>query len=438
MRFRMAVITENCQSLKDYVELLNPFQADFYSLEELEPASLSGKLAVLLVGESFSPIRCAVELINNHFPKMIILISCPHRLPNLNENSYQLEGDLSADNQLIETVSQRIVTILAARTRKFGQPDTNRPIIAVSRAMRNIMQRAKRIAFLEEPVLICGETGTGKDLLASHIHSFSSRKSGPYHVVNCAAISPQLFDSEFFGHMKGAFTGASRAKTGHFAYANGGTLILDEIGELDINLQAKLLRAIDNNEIMPVGSHERKKIDIRIIALTNRELRKEIQQGKFREDLFHRLNALQLNLPPLRNRPSDVITIAKHILEQTWVATIPGWKSIFTEEVCRWLCARQFSGNVRQLRNLLLGVLVTLRPYDIRLTISDLEKTAALQGVNPKEQREALNLAANLREVETRLILRALEENEKNITTAARHLGITRQNLQQRMRKLNM
>jgi len=388
------------------------------------------------------PSQQKLNLLQSHYSRrkkcpLIIGIGNNSRLEGLDTI---ISTDTLADHseQLCEFIDQVIIDLLSARRDSAGSRSTTETIISVSDSMREILFHARRIAPHSEAILISGETGTGKDLLARHLHMSSDRKNGPFHIVNCAAVSPQLFDSEFFGHVKGAFTGAGSNKDGHFAYANGGTLVLDEIGELDILLQAKLLRAIENQEIFPVGSHNRKQIDVRIIALTNRQLRKEILRGRFREDLYHRLNTLQLHLPPLRERRSDIFAIAQHILAQTWVAAIPGWQKLVGTEVYEWLSDCCLSGNVRELRNLLLGAVVLLKPSSLKLNPAVLEKVALMQGTLRKRPGPASDLPASLRKVEERLIRDALEKNEKNITITAKHLGITRQNLQQRMRKLNM
>jgi len=216
--------------------------------------------------------------------------------------------------------------------------------------MRRLMALVKRVAVSDVPLLILGETGTGKEVLARQTHVLSGRRNGPFVSINCAAIPDQLLESELFGHEKGAFTGAMARRIGKFEEANGGTLLLDEIGEMDLRLQAKLLRALQERQVDRVGSRRPVDIDIRIIATTNRDLEKEVKAGRFREDLFYRLNVINVILPPLRERKGDIPVLGDYFLEK-YARSTPLGRCRLTEAALSKLDGYHWPGNVRELEN---------------------------------------------------------------------------------------
>lgn len=216
--------------------------------------------------------------------------------------------------------------------------------------MRRVMALVKRVAVSDVPLLILGETGTGKEVLARQTHVLSGRRNGPFVSINCAAIPDQLLESELFGHEKGAFTGATARRIGKFEEANGGTLLLDEIGEMDMRLQAKLLRALQERQVDRVGSTRPVDIDIRIIATTNRDLEKEVKGGRFREDLFYRLNVINVVLPPLRERKGDIPSLGDYFLEK-YARSTPFGRCRLTEPALDKLAGYHWPGNVRELEN---------------------------------------------------------------------------------------
>lgn len=293
---------------------------------------------------------------------------------------------------------------------------------------------ALRIARIHSPVLITGETGTGKDLFARFIYANSHRRENPIRIVNCAAISPDLFEAEFFGYEKGAFTGASRSHKGHFRLAHQGTLILDEIAEIQPRYQAKLLRAIENNELIPIGSEKIVLVDVRIIALTNRDLKREIQAGTFREDLYYRLNTFHLHLPPLRERREDIPQIAAYLLN----------KMLAERENTIRLCVKpvEFSrlkglhlpGNVRDLQTITRRLLLNLPEKTLEEQLKILVGTAPKYGSDLPDEMETLQ--GYLQRKEREKILSVLESRDNNVTHSARELGLSRQALQHRIRKL--
>ncbi|MFA5073254.1 MAG: sigma-54 dependent transcriptional regulator [Nitrospirota bacterium] len=290
----------------------------------------------------------------------------------------------------------------------------DREIVTASPAMKRLVALAENLAANDITVLILGESGTGKELLARQIQKTSRRKDQPFVPVNCAAIPDTLLESELFGHEKGAFTGALDRKKGKFELANHGTILLDEIGELPLLLQAKLLRVLQEREIDRVGGREPIPVDVRIIATTNRNLARECSEGKFREDLFYRLNVFPLKVPPLRERQEDILALADRFIAQFSSAagkTITG----YTDEAADFLKTHPWRGNVRELENVIQRAVfmcstdrITL--YDLMLDIQD-------------EQNQAVN--GKIKDMEKELILRTLKEVNGNKARAAHILGVS-------------
>ncbi|MFI7868898.1 sigma-54 interaction domain-containing protein, partial [Ectopseudomonas khazarica] len=228
--------------------------------------------------------------------------------------------------------------------------------VSCSQAGRRLLAMAQRVAMTRAPILITGETGTGKELMARYIHRFSAQDDAPFIAVNCAAIPEQMLESILFGHEKGAFTGAVNAQPGKFELANGGTLLLDEIGELPLGLQAKLLRVLQEQRVERLGGRREIALDVRIIAATNRDLQQEVAQGRFRADLMFRLDVLPLHISPLRERKEDVLALARRFIRQ--YAPQDARHELLTEDACRALLAHDWPGNVRELENCLQRALI--------------------------------------------------------------------------------
>ncbi len=295
-------------------------------------------------------------------------------------------------------------------------------IIGSGRKMQELLSMVCRIAPTEWSALIRGETGTGKELIAKLIHLMSHRKDASFIEVNCAAIPENLFESELFGHEKGAFTGASTKRKGRFELADKGTVFLDEIGELPLQLQAKLLKALQEKKITRVGGEVDIKVDIRILAATNRDLKKMVAEGLFREDLYFRLNVLELIVPPLRERREDIMELTDHFLKKYNFNNIS-----FHADAMSQLVKYDFPGNIRELENLIqrLGTLVrgkTIRTHDLPAVIRE-------KHINRGQLNE------RLAKVETQMLLAALEENDWIQTKAARALGISERVLRYKMSK---
>jgi DNA-binding NtrC family response regulator len=308
-------------------------------------------------------------------------------------------------------------------------------LVAESSAMRDLLASARRIAQSKGTVLITGESGTGKERVAHFIHAESSRKQGPFIRVNCAALAENLLESELFGHERGAFTGAHKARAGRFELADGGTLLLDEIGEISQALQSKLLRVLEEEEFERVGGSTTLKVDVRVLATTNRDLASEVASGRFREDLYYRLHVLPLHMQPLRQRIEDVLPLAKHFIERYARANgmdIPALSLAAQKQLRGW----HWPGNVRELENVIQRAVVMVRgdaidAGDLIFGPSYGESklvTAPLSGT--------ASILANrqIADIEREAILATLECTGGNKTEAARRLGVTARTLSNKMK----
>lgn len=299
-------------------------------------------------------------------------------------------------------------------------------MVADGAAMRQVMAMADKLRGSDVTVLIEGETGTGKELMAASIHRTSSRASRPFLAQNCAALPEQLLESEFFGHRRGAFTGATENKIGLFEAASGGTLFLDEIGDMPLGLQAKILRVLQEREVRPLGSLESRRVDVRVIAATHRDLRAMIGEGRFREDLFYRLSVFPVRLPPLRNRRDELPALLRHFLglfSERYRKGIRG----FTQEAFEALLAHTYPGNIRELRNLIERAVLLGNPRGL----VGLEHLPA--DLADARKAPAPNTRQNLKELvqtyEARVIAERLNATGGNQTRAAHQLGISRRSL---------
>ena len=296
-------------------------------------------------------------------------------------------------------------------------------MVAGSQGMKNLLSMALRAAVTPWTVLIRGETGTGKELIARLIHLLSPRKDAPFIEMNCAAVPESLFESELFGHEKGAFTGASARRKGLFEQANGGTLFLDEAGELPLTMQAKLLRALQENSITRVGGDQPVSVDVRIIAATNRDLKKMVEQGEFREDLYFRLNVIELEIPPLRQRKEDIPLLIDFFLNKFHSQVT------FDSEAMVQLGKYNYPGNVRELEHIIQRTITMARSSTIHLQDLPPEVRQFRGGSSPGD------LNQRLAEIEQQMILEALERNDWVQTRAAEALGISERVLRYKMEK---
>lgn len=306
-------------------------------------------------------------------------------------------------------------------------------IIGSSPAMRALMEMLAMVAPSDATVLVCGESGTGKELIARAIHANSGRSQGPFVAVNCAALSDNLLESELFGHEKGAFTGADRRRDGHFAHADTGTLFLDEIGEISPAMQVKLLRVIQEREFQRVGGDQSVRVDVRLVAATNRNLEKEVEEGRFRQDLYFRLNVVTLDMPPLRNRVEDIPLLAQHFLERYSAKNNKIIKG-FTPSAMDCLLKHPWPGNVRELENVVERAVVLL----VGDYVSERELPASVASA-PAGDASPVQLAGlSLDEVEKRAVLQTLEACGGNKSEAARRLGVTRKTLHAKLARYGL
>jgi two-component system response regulator HydG len=310
-------------------------------------------------------------------------------------------------------------------------------IIGSSPKMTKLLKTIAQVATSEATVLITGESGTGKELIAGAIHFNSPRKDGPFIKMNCAAVTETLLESELFGHEKGAFTGAHRRKEGRFYQADRGSLFLDEVGEMSLAMQAKLLRVLQDMEITRVGGEEVIKVDVRVIAATNKDLIKEIEKGRFREDLYYRLNVINLFVPPLKDRKEDIPLLAQHFL--TFFAE-KNQKQIkgLTPQAMDRLLKYQWPGNVRELMNAVERAIVLSRSE--YLDEKDIQLVTQGEVLNRDEITSGHGVPSDLPldEVEKVTVLNMLESTRGNKSEAARRLGITRKTLHKKLKKYGM
>ncbi|MFC1714065.1 sigma-54-dependent transcriptional regulator [Candidatus Poribacteria bacterium] len=297
--------------------------------------------------------------------------------------------------------------------------------------MRDLAAKIEQIAPTNSRVLIMGENGTGKELAARAIHRNSGRSDGPFIQVNCAAIPAELIESELFGHEKGAFTGAIARTQGKFQQADGGTILLDEIGDMSLLTQSKVLRVLEEQEFTRIGGKDTIKIDVRVIAATNKDLNKEVQEGRFREDLFYRLNVIPIYIPPLRERVEDIPLLGAYFITIFCRENGKREKTI-SQEAMRLLQGYRWPGNVRELRNL-IERLVIMTATDT-IDISDLPDNLTEHSV----PASALALREARMQFENRFIRQALQQNGWNISETARQLGIERTNLHRKMKQHNI
>ena len=294
--------------------------------------------------------------------------------------------------------------------------------------MRRILEVAKRFANCSAAVLITGESGTGKEVVSRTIHEHSRRADAPYVRVNCAALSESLFESELFGHAEGSFTGATSQRAGRFELASGGTLLLDEISEIPLRLQAKLLRVLEEGEFERVGDNDCLKTDIRVLATSNRDLRREVANGSFREDLFYRLSVLEIEIAPLRDRREDIEPLIRHFIKQFANESVDHAIADVDTVVCNLLREYDWPGNVRQLRNVAHQMCVLATKSRIRM-----QDVPQLSPISHGDDDSLYELS--LRDAERMIIESCIKRYHGNKTAAARHLGVSARTLHNKIQQ---
>ncbi|RUM43305.1 MAG: two-component system response regulator [Desulfurobacterium sp.] len=349
-----------------------------------------------------------------------------------------------------EEIKEILDKVLFSHSQGVESAETSEEIVGTSKRMQEVFKLVGRVAKSDVTVLITGESGTGKELIAKAIHRYSDRKDRPFLAVNCAALPPNLLEAELFGYERGAFTGAVSSKKGLFEQANGGTLFLDEIGELPLELQAKLLRVLQEKEIRRIGGERTVKVDVRIVAATNRNLEEEVKKGNFREDLFFRLNVVTIELPPLRERREDILPLALYFIRKFSKEFKLPVKEL-TERAVEWLMSYDFPGNVRELENMILRAMI-VSPTGV-IDVEDLKPSATFSGTSSfeeaiknfvvevftLEQKEKSNLYdLVIRSAERILISEVLRFCNFNRQKAAQVLGIHRNTLRRKIKELGI
>lgn len=315
----------------------------------------------------------------------------------------------------------------------------DQPLI-VSQCMKLLYERASRLSNVREPVVITGPSGSGKDFLAKHIHFEGNRAAGPFIATNAASLPVSLAEDELFGHERGAFTGAEKKRMGCLEQANGGTLFLDEIADMDLQVQAKLLRVIETGELLRLGATNATKVDVRLICATHKDLESLVAQGLFRHDLWYRISAFVLNVPGLDSRVEDIIPLARHFLKN--VCQELGIKKNFTESAQKRLCELHYPGNIRELKHLITRVAVYTDSTEIDWTDIDEQHTESAGVTAAGSMDSLIKPVCDFRqakiEFEKQFLKKALEQHNGNITATARSIGLAQPNLSRKLKELGI
>jgi two-component system, NtrC family, nitrogen regulation response regulator NtrX len=349
-----------------------------------------------------------------------------------------LEKPISTDKLLLTVENALKLQRLESENRQLRQRLGKHEIVWTSHAMKRLMAQLDRVAPSETRVCILGETGTGKELVARTIHDRSSRAEGPFITLNCAAVPAELIESELFGHEKGSFTGAGARHVGKFEQADGGTIFLDEIGDMPLTMQTKLLRVLEEGEVERIGSEKSVAVNVRVLVATHRDLEARVREEKFRQDLFHRIYVFPLVLPPLRERPEDIPRLVEHFGEQ--ISAQNAWKPVpFTADAMEALQLYPWPGNVRELRNMVerLMLLATDSQVD-RATMQLAMPKASPVGAGPLGAPGSGPLAARVEGFEREVILAELKRSNHNVSLAAKTLGLERSHLYKKAEQLGI
>jgi DNA-binding NtrC family response regulator len=346
-----------------------------------------------------------------------------------------LEKPISTDHLLLTVENALRLQRLESENRNLKQRLGKHEIVWTSEVMRKIMAQVERVAASESRVCILGETGTGKELIARTLHERSPRAAGPFVTLNCAAVPAELIESELFGHEKGSFTGAAGRHVGKFEQAEGGTIFLDEIGDMPLPMQAKLLRVLEEGEIERIGGDKPIAVDVRVLVATHRNLEALVREGKFRQDLFHRVYVFPLTLPPLRERREDIPVLVEHFARQICVQN--NWKPMsLTAEAIQSLRAYSWPGNIRELRNVVERLMLLATNNEVT---ADTVRSVLPVGVEAHAgDAHSGPLAERVQNFERETILAELKHHNYHITNAAKALGLERSHLYKKAEQLGI
>ena len=436
--------------------LLLSIKATLVSAGLQEPALVSDSRSVLDLVRAHHFQLILVDLMMPHLDGLELLAKIKDEFPDIecvvvsacDEVATAVQAmSLGASDYLVKPLnSEKLIALIHRSLEKFNlrsdlarfgrkkvfaelkQPDAFSDMVAMDDAMALVFHQVEAVAGTDYSVVINGESGTGKEMLARVIHRLSNRSKAPFYAVNMAAFSKTIFEDEFFGHTKGAYTDASSDRRGFFEAAHGGTLFLDEITELDPSLQAKLLRVIEEREFYPLGSTEVRNVDVRIIAATNRDINEEILQGRFRADLFYRINMYNIKIPPLRERKDDILPLAAHFLKIHSAANQKKIKGL-EPDLAERLLQSSFPGNVRELENMIAAAVLLEDARSLSLA-----SVRNLLPYNGPERRKNIELLT-LDELEKRHIRRVLDITGGNRPKAAKILGINVSTIYRKLEK---
>jgi len=459
---KRALVIDDEPDIRELLEItLGRMQIDTDSVADLEQAK--NRLAQTDYDLCLTDMRLPdgnglelVDYIQAHHPRLPVAVITAHgsidaAIESMKAGAFDFVSkpvDLTALRKLVTTAIQ------SSQLPPMPLPE-DCPILGQSRAIQSLIASIQKLARSQAPVYISGESGVGKELVARSMHQLGPRAQGSFVPVNCGAIPTELMESEFFGHKKGSFTGAHQDKAGLFQAAEGGTLFLDEVADLPLDMQVKLLRAIQEKAVRPVGGQNEVATDVRILCATHKALEEEVQAGKFRQDLFYRLNVIQLRVPPLRERPEDVAMLARAALEKLARAVNFPTPQL-SQSAMKALCEYRFPGNVRELENILERAFTlcesqTIEAEDLHLpTGKDAARSEAAQQTSQLPAKGPDNVSHSARcaeypslddyleDIERDILCSALEQAKWNKTQAAKKLGISFRSLRYRLSKLGL
>ncbi len=436
---------EICESIKMILEY-EDYKVDYFTDAKEGLKNLEFNEYSVLLLDIQMPNMTGFEVLNELRTKKsnmnVIMISAHSSLENAVKATKLgafdfIEKPIDREKLLISVRNASERTNLITENKNLKKDlEVEHTMIGSSKVFTSILQTISRVAQSDARILITGENGTGKELAAREIHLQSKHADQPFVEVNCAAIPNELIESELFGHEKGAFTGAHNKRIGKFEAANKGTLFLDEIGDMSLQAQAKVLRAIEDGKIERVGGNSKIDVDVRIVAATNKVLAKEIEDGNFREDLYHRLNVIPITIPPLRDRKEDIPLLVDHFVKAICQKNnFP--LVIFTDSAISLLTNMHWSGNIRELKNIIERIIIMI-PSD-EITVNDI---SALVPNSVSKTDDFLNVTNSFQEfkekAERAFILKQLQLNNWNISKTSEVLGIQRSHLYNKMKKYNI